>query len=946
MRFTHLLVLFLLLVLAIGLSFPLVTQLTTHVPGTDTWAFDEYTFLWSMWYFKFSLIDQISSPLHTDLIFFPLGLDLILYTYNLLGTVLALPLQLVAGVPLASNLINLLATVLSGYGTFLLVRYLLRRGISGVDQPASHQGRDWTFTRDGAALIAGLVFAFASNRAIYLSLGHYNIYHTQWVPFFVLYLIKTLDRARRHDAIMAGLFGGLALLTDMLYGVLLAAIALPLVLFALFRRGSRADPTGPSTRQLLVGVIGIAAVAALVSAVLLVPTVGEGLSGDYALEGWGDAQKLSSDLAGLVTPTDLHPLWGGDWTAELRAVEAGEGRFSDINTLFLGYATLALATIGALAGRRKTLPWVILALLSALFALGPLLQIHGESLFHLDGLDTTVPLPFIITHYLPFIKGYRAPNRFSIPLMLALAVLAGYGVSWIVGRLLSLSSGRGGSRLLLPEIEGSSGRRLLAVAMVLLAGAAIVFEHLAWPMPVTDSRIPAVYQELAGSEGNGTIMQLPMGWRNGFRVFGSEDTRVQWYQSDHKRPIISGNAVRNPPFKFEYFERQPLLQAIAGLEMYQQPDEITDQRARQSADDLVALWNVDYLVVNPPVPGRYPYADTWQAARDYALDVLPVDPEPLWQADGVQVFRVRQPLVPFPFGLDFGTADTSAYRGVGWSADEQDISGATGVWAMGREADLYLPLRLVETRPLRLVLRVQPFSYPDAAPQSLNVRFNGVDLGTRAVTPGWQELAFDVPAEAAVDGLNSLNFSFIESAQPADVLQGQGMIGSSGVQSPVDIEINSGGTAQDIAFITVSDPEGVEQDASSGRRGYNLSVIDPDSGELLAVRGFDTWANEFEAETMADFIEEIEEGVIVVAAVRDDGSRFLTDRAVAALADLGSQVDLRQTPGYGHGLVGVKGASPGSAAEAIGPDGAYLRVAADRRPLSVAFDWLRLEDPR
>ncbi|MFZ1506622.1 MAG: hypothetical protein WAV74_07525, partial [Anaerolineae bacterium] len=51
--------------LTLALTYPLVTHLTTHVPGSATWAFDEYTFLWSAWWFKTAALDLHSSPLHT-----------------------------------------------------------------------------------------------------------------------------------------------------------------------------------------------------------------------------------------------------------------------------------------------------------------------------------------------------------------------------------------------------------------------------------------------------------------------------------------------------------------------------------------------------------------------------------------------------------------------------------------------------------------------------------------------------------------------------------------------------------------------------------------------------------------------------------------------------------------------------------------------------------------
>ena len=175
------------------------------------------------------------------------------------------------------------------------------------------------------------------------------------------------------------------------------------------------------------------------------------------------------------------------------------------------------------------------------------------------------------------------------------------------------------------------------------------------------------------------------------------------------------------------------------------------------------------------------------------------------------------------------------------------------------------------------------------------------------------------------------------------MLPGQGVIGATGVQTPVDVEINSGGAAQDLAFITVTTPDGATTDASAGRRGYNLAAIDPQTGDVLDVLGFDTFANAGEADRMAQFIEDLPAGVLVAGAVRGDASPFLTDRAVQGLASLGSAVDLRATPGHGHAFVGVKGAAPGTAAEQTGPDGAYLRLASDRRDLSAAVDWVRLE---
>ncbi len=119
--------------LALLLSWPVITVLGSRVPGTATWAFDESTFVWNIWYFKHALLDLRTSPLHSALIWYPLGIDLILYTYNFFNALIALPLQLAFNLPTASNLSLLFATTLSGFGTYLLrLDCVLRIACGGV----------------------------------------------------------------------------------------------------------------------------------------------------------------------------------------------------------------------------------------------------------------------------------------------------------------------------------------------------------------------------------------------------------------------------------------------------------------------------------------------------------------------------------------------------------------------------------------------------------------------------------------------------------------------------------------------------------------------------------------------------------------------------------------------------------------------------------------------
>ena len=956
--------------LTLGLTWPLVAHLTSRVPGTATWAFDESTFLWNIWYLKHALLDLHSSPLHSDLIWYPLGTNLTLYTFNFFNALIALPLFLATNLPAASNLTLLLATALSGYGTYLLAFYVLRTSYGPADLSHGSRGSsNFTgrylqpmagadITLRLAAFLAGLIYGFASNRAIYTALGHYNFATTQWVPFYVLYLLKTLREPRTKNAVLAGLFFALAALADMTYASLLSLFSL-VALLALWRHLK-------ARRAAIVRMALAALVALLIWAPILLPVAREFVNADYALTGWGETIKLSADLQGLVSPTNLNPLlgasqqppvgpsgtpstptWGSDggsppaWRAELRAVEEGKGRFSDINTVFLGYMTLALALLGAMSARwsrRDVGLWLWSALVFGVLALGPLLQIGGHYRFSLDNLlpeGVVVPLPFAVLHFIPFLNANRAPNRNSLVLMLALAVLAAFGAAWLFGKVSVWRSSRSGLRSV------SFGRWLVPALAGLLA-VALVVEHLAVPLPTTDARVPAVYNQIATEPGDFTLLQLPLGWRNSFGVLGSERTQLQYYQSVHGKPIIGGNISHAPAFQMDYFGRIPLFRALTRLEMYQDVPPELDAAVRAQTAALMALYDVRYFITFPPIPGAYPYQDTWQKTQDYALQVLPLEKPAFWEKDGIKAYRVIQPAVAYPFRLDLGTANLEPYLGQGWDANAgEQPYGASAEWATGTTADLYLPLDGPKDTTLRLALA--PLTYPDAPEQTISISVNDVPvLSNHALTSGWQTVEAKVPAAATRRGSNRVRLNFAWAASPRTVFpdpSSRAVIGATGVASPVNLDVHSFSEA----YISAFSADGSEVKASPDRRGYNVAVIDPKTGRVTDTQGFDTAANSYEADRLATYLSKIPAGQIVAVATKEDASAHLTPGAITALRALGSRVaSPNDLSGQAHALIGVQGAAPGAAAETIAPADAFVRVAGDFRTLAAALDWAEL----
>jgi hypothetical protein len=83
---------------------------------------------------------------------------------------------------------------------------------------------------------------------------------------------------------------------------------------------------------------------------------------------------------------------------------------------------------------------------------------------------------------------------------------------------------------------------------------------------------------------------------------------------------------------------------------------------------------------------------------------------------------------------------------------------------------------------------------------------------------------------------------------------------------------------------------------------------------------YDTFDAAVASNRMAESLNRVPAGRIVVVAVRDEASTQLQQDAVDALGSIGARVDLRGKFRWGHVVIGVKGAAEGTALEASGRD--------------------------
>lgn len=894
------------LLLAIVLTYPLILNVATHVPGDGS---DDPALAWNLWWVPFALINLGQSPIYTDYMFYPIGLNLAFYTLTYLNAFLSIPFQYALNVIVATNVNVWLSFALSGFGAYLLMKYLFKVQGSKSDVSTSNLKPQTSNLELVAAFVAGAVYAFSSNKFLYVALGQFNIASSHWIPFYVLFLLKlTDDRRRMTDAreiIKLGFLLGLFLLFQSLSEFIFASFLIIFTLLYLIYWFIKNRFRPPSFVLRLLSFLAAALVFIFAMSPILAAMIQDMLTeGDFIQSGLGFADIFSSDVLGFFVPSHLHPIFGN--------LEA-QFHFAYTNFAYLGFVALMLAVIALVAVPRARI-WGIFGILFILISLGPNLTINGTRL--------DLPMLFDLLLEIPFVKGNRYPSRWSVMVTLALAVMVGYGVAYASQKL---------------KDKSSKWSVLLPFAFLLLT----LFEHLSAPLPLSNLRIPDVYQTIARDPDDFTVLEIPLAWRNGFRMTGTLDQAMmfaQFYQTAHRRPILGGNTSRNPAFKFQYFTEAPVINSIIAIETGHILNDETIQRDRELAPDVLRFFGVRYIVWHSP---RQPQnRAAFDAARAYVQYILPVTKISDVSDDTGEtvVFRVND--LPTPNQTTIQPSDPLARLNFaeGWGA----LSGERFVWAQRREARLFAR---VDTRGRDAWLTFSAVAPPGLSEQSMTVVVNGQAVGQVVLTRCLDcKTGVQIPARVLRAGMNEiiLRFDHLVSVSSIHEMASTCLVSRNGPPSPVNVVVRSAGSEiGDFAHIYVN---GI--DVAKNQRGYNIVVIDPANGNIEASVAFDTFASADESARLAQFIGQIPNGRIVTVAVRDEASRNLTQPAVDALRSIGADEDLRDKWRWSHAIIGAKGVPPGSVWEAAFetmPAQLVLGIGATEPNVAAAIEWIKIE---
>jgi hypothetical protein len=593
--------------LACGLSYPLVFNLDTHVPGPPG---DNLAFVWNFWWFRFAR-GTGSGVFECPYLLAPFGTSLILNTHTALESFVGATALSRFPVVTAHNVVLLGGLAANGIAVYALAYSFVHRVIPAV--------------------LGGVLFASSSYITLHL-LGHFNLVHAWVLPAAALAWIKFLARPSFTRASLVAAAYAAAVYSDYYYVVYAGIFAIVWTVASLWSVTARLDT--PVTRignSILVALM--AALGTVIAVIFLTGGIEFSVGGTHlsarhirnpvtalwglflswlalrsriricrkpggggtALRGMlphlgaivvllclltlpliGGAAALIArgdyvapeqlwlsapggiELITLVTGNPLHTLHGPMTTRLYERLQIG---FID-QTGWIGLVPLLIGLCALRSGWQTdevSRRWWPVAAVFLIWAAGPFL--------HLGGQGTGIVLPQFFIRFLPILGNARIPGRAFVMVMMAVSVLSAIFVA------------RRGWR------AGAIG---LLIALALVDG---------WVIPYTLTAVPTrgeIERYLAQDAESGSVLEIPFGLQDGFAQLGLFDSRSLSRQTHHHRPIVGGFVARVPErVKKAYLDR-PAIAALMALSSSPErtslsplPDDIATPLARDGVRYVV-----------------------------------------------------------------------------------------------------------------------------------------------------------------------------------------------------------------------------------------------------------------------------------------------------------------------------------------------------------------------
>ena len=407
-----------------------------------------------------------------------------------------------------------------------------------------------------ASFVSGSIYSFSLYH-LWHGFSHLSLSQIQWLPLFVWSLVKLSQQKNIKWSVLAALIYLLTFLTDYYYGYFMllftasfvfGQVVLKKIDFKLFKR------------YLLVVLLILLTTTPIIFGLRQNPVASRSSTRPF-----DDLLALSARPWDYLLPSIYHPVYGKFVEPIYQAIKnlgndfEYASAFLPERVIYLGWTAVGLAILGFIKGlktqHRSTVILFGICLVLMLWASGP-------AYVTLGGLK--IPFPsFFLYQLLPM---FRAYVRLGIVVLLCVAVLAGFGIKF----LLSVAA-----RFYRANHRQHKVLRLLLPSAYCLVPLLVLFEVLNFPpFHNTDfSQIPEVYQWLAEQPGDFVIAEYP---RDNDTSFDCEE--------------LTEPVVRNYGYG-KFFQR------VHGKRLFESEDKLSDL-TNPETPKLLSLFGVKYVVVH------------------------------------------------------------------------------------------------------------------------------------------------------------------------------------------------------------------------------------------------------------------------------------------------------------------------------------------------------------
>ena len=613
----HVSVVFVFCVLTVIFTFPVILDFASEAAGFD--CYDKCHMMWRFWWADFSLENDLAFQ-HSNHIFYPDGTSIggnLAHFTTFLGLMLVQFLDHIV----AWNIIWFLGFVFGGYGCYLLANNFSKNYLSSI--------------------IAGIVFTFTTYHTAH-SISHIGLSMIVWLPIFVLFLFKLLEKQSKYYAIIGGIIFSLVALTHLYYAIFIAMFSIIFFAVYIFRQKKVSNRIFITNFSILFS-IGLISTSVLF---LSSPTSTDELLMEDSTRLISEHILFSASLESLILPGPDHTTQSlsnyATWISFYSFFDKTVHGLQVENVIFLGYSVIFLSALAVIKYRRNhTWFWLLICGIFVIMSFGPELKIFHES--------TEIPMPDKIFYdTIPEWDEIRAPARFIVMANLALAVLVSYSVYGLI------------------KNKFSSFKQQIILASIV--GFVILFEFAMIPYASSTESIPDFYQEIKNDKSKFAVLTTPIGGTGD--LYLQSDPIMLYHQIHHEKPIYGGYESR---VSYDVM-RSTQTYFLNMFHILGSRDDVIKQDLATHGLSLFEHFDVKYVIIHKKLPN---YGDVlWNTFNDKflpeieqtMLEILGED-RPAYEDERIVIYKIPKHTSSEPFLL----------LGSGWNIFEDRYNARTAM---------------------------------------------------------------------------------------------------------------------------------------------------------------------------------------------------------------------------------------------------------------------------